>query len=127
MLCLEERSESGHIFVLQTRSPTLILGLPPQQDQQQQSRSGGISGSSGSSGALSINNFVCSVCSKSFLSGWEMRRHLHAHIDARPFCCPYCSHRSNFKHNLKSHIRSIHPGKPFAFTLDTNRTSEGIQ
>ena len=72
------------------------------------------------------NNFVCNVCFKTFLSGWELRRHLHAHADARPFHCPYCSHRSNFKHNLKSHIRSIHPGKPFfAFTVPTTAPSEG--
>ncbi|ROT77140.1 hypothetical protein C7M84_004221 [Penaeus vannamei] len=62
--------------------------------------------------------FVCSACSKSFLSGWELRRHLHAHADARPFRCSYCTHRSNFKHNLKSHIRTIHPGKPFAFRME---------
>lgn len=73
------------------------------------------------------SSFVCNVCFKAFLSGWELRRHLHAHADERPFHCPYCSQRSNFKHNLKSHIRSIHPGKPFAFTTptSTDNSSEG--
>lgn len=73
------------------------------------------------------NSFVCNVCFKTFLSGWELRRHLHAHADERPFHCPYCSHRSNFKHNLKAHIRSMHSGKPFAFTTrtTTDNNSEG--
>ncbi|XP_064080279.1 longitudinals lacking protein, isoforms H/M/V-like isoform X12 [Macrobrachium nipponense] len=112
-------------------SPTLMLfGLQHQQQQQQQQqqqaqhqqqRSGNSSGTpvgGTSSAAVGVSNFICSVCCKSFLSGWELRRHLHAHADARPFCCPYCSHRSNFKHNLKSHVRSIHPDKPFTFTVD---------
>lgn len=84
-------------------------------------RSGAVQGGGGGS------SFVCNVCFKAFLSGWELRRHLHAHADARPFHCPYCSQRSNFKHNLKSHIRSIHPGKPFAFTTPSSadNPSEG--
>lgn len=82
--------------------------------------------SAAAQGGGSASSFVCNVCFKTFLSGWELRRHLHAHADARPFHCPYCSHRSNFKHNLKSHIRSIHPGKPFfAFTVPTTAPSEG--
>ncbi|XP_045103681.1 longitudinals lacking protein, isoforms H/M/V-like isoform X7 [Portunus trituberculatus] len=79
-----------------------------------------------SHGGGSSSSFVCNMCYKTFLSGWELRRHLHAHADARPFHCPYCSHRSNFKHNLKSHIRSIHPGKPFfAFTVPATTASDG--
>ncbi|XP_042224526.1 longitudinals lacking protein, isoforms H/M/V-like isoform X20 [Homarus americanus] len=96
---------------------------PPLMFELQQRRSGGISGTSGNLHGSS--NFVCTVCCKSFLSGWELRRHLHAHADVRPFCCPYCSHRSNFKHNLKSHIRSIHPGKPFSFTVQAPGASDG--
>ncbi|KAK4309613.1 hypothetical protein Pmani_018724 [Petrolisthes manimaculis] len=103
----------------------MLFGL-----QQQRSGSGSSSGSGGGGGSSSTGNilhgntFMCSVCCKSFLSGWELRRHLHAHADARPFHCPYCSHRSNFKHNLKSHIRSIHPGQPFTFTVQTQAADD---
>ncbi|XP_069172007.1 longitudinals lacking protein, isoforms H/M/V isoform X22 [Procambarus clarkii] len=95
------------------RSPTLMFGLQRSGD-----------GSGGSVNLPGIS-YVCSVCCKAFVSGWELRRHLHAHADVRPFHCPYCSHRSNFKHNLKSHIRSIHPGKPFSFTVQAQLTSDG--
>ncbi|XP_047500004.1 longitudinals lacking protein, isoforms H/M/V-like isoform X15 [Penaeus chinensis] len=95
------------------RSPTLtLLAL------QQRAAGGGNGGGGGGALSSGSNSFVCSACSKSFLSGWELRRHLHAHADARPFRCSYCTHRSNFKHNLKSHIRTIHPGKPFAFRME---------
>ncbi|KAG0723546.1 Zinc finger protein 710 [Chionoecetes opilio] len=128
-------------FMLQKRASSLLLSL-----HQATAGSGGVTppggglnsfvGPSATTATTSTPNsaaaqggggssFGCNVCFKTFLSGWELRRHLHAHADARPFHCPYCSHRSNFKHNLKSHIRSIHPGKPFfAFTVPTTAPSE---
>ncbi|CAL4062504.1 unnamed protein product, partial [Meganyctiphanes norvegica] len=78
----------------------------------------------GSSGSLSGGSYDCRVCGKTFTSGWELRRHLHAHADSRPFKCPYCPHRCNFKHNLKTHIRCIHPGEMFLYTIGNENTNK---
>ena len=80
--------------------------------------------SAATSNAMTTSNgwFVCSVCGKSFMSRWELKRHLQTHADTRPFRCPYCSHRSNFKHNLKAHVRMVHGD--LAFPLPRQQIEE---
>lgn len=57
------------------------------------------------------HQFVCSECSKSFLSLRKLKRHFAVHLPDEVKLnqtCPYCDKKFSKRVNVQAHIRAIH-------------------
>ncbi len=54
------------------------------------------------------NNFICSVCSKVFLSKWRFQEHKKLHPELLKFTCEICSKTFISKNQRTKHINNIH-------------------
>lgn len=59
-----------------------------------------------------LRRHVCPTCSKAFVLGTDLKRHLLIHTGEKPFKCPHCPHRANRKGNLLVHIMNRHGELP---------------
>ncbi|KAK9463465.1 uncharacterized protein V1516DRAFT_667837 [Lipomyces oligophaga] len=54
-------------------------------------------------------NYACTLCSKRFTRGYNLRSHLRTHTDERPFKCSFCNKAFARQHDRKRH-ESLHSG-----------------
>lgn len=55
-----------------------------------------------------VRRHQCPSCSKAFVLGTDLKRHLLVHTGEKPFRCPHCPHRANRKGNMMVHVMNKH-------------------
>lgn len=54
-------------------------------------------------------NHQCSICDKSFVSPWKLKRHQTIHTGKKPFFCKLCTKAFTERNKLENHFKAIHP------------------
>ena len=60
---------------------------------------------------VAVNNFQCTLCTKSFSSEQHLNIHLKWHNGERPYPCPECGIKMKYKGSLLVHMR-LHTTQP---------------
>lgn len=51
----------------------------------------------------------CTICNRSFVSPWKLKRHQTIHTGKKPFFCKICQKAFAEKNKLENHFKSYHP------------------
>ena len=54
-------------------------------------------------------NYQCSMCDKSFVSPWKLKRHQTIHTGKKPFFCKLCTKSFAERNKLENHFKAVHP------------------
>ena len=65
--------------------------------------------------------FTCEICSKTFDTHFNLRRHVFPHSKIRPYKCNICTQIFGLATRLENHTKTVHYEKPFYCTRCMNR------